>query len=165
MYKSFSMTYISRFALLSIIIFVCIACDQWTKMLAESYLSGHFSLSYFNNMFSLVYAENAGTLLGIGSRLSESLRFVYFVLIIGIVLVAVIVYALVKPFHKMTVIAISFVVGGGISNLIDRLIHDGSVIDFMVIKIGAFETGIFNIADVAITLGVCMLIIPIFTQK
>jgi signal peptidase II len=46
-----------------------------------------------------------------------------------------------------------FVIGGGISNLLDRLIQDGGVTDFLSVGFGEFRTGIFNLADVYILLG------------
>lgn len=155
----------TRVAVLSFTVVACVGCDQTTKMAAQSHLRGHASISFFDSMFNFVYAENAGTMLGIGSRLSEEMRFVFFVLVVGIVLVAASAFLLVKPLHNVAVFGISLVVGGGISNLIDRLIHNGSVIDFMVIKIGSLESGIFNVADIAITLGTCMLCLSLFRSK
>jgi signal peptidase II len=155
----------SRMALLSITIASCVGCDQSTKMVAQSYLRAKSSISFFDGIFNLVYAENAGTVLGIGSGLPESIRFVLFVLLLGIVQVIAIAFVLVKPLRNMTVLAISLIVGGGISNLIDRLIHNGTVIDFMLIKIGSLESGIFNVADLAITFGTCILCLSLFSQK
>ena len=91
--------------------------------------------------------------------------FIFFVLFIGVFLAAAIVFILLKPLHYMTVVAISLVIGGGISNLIDRLIHSGSVIDFMLLKIGSLESGIFNIADIAIILGICILSVSFISSK
>lgn len=54
--------------------------------------------------------------------------------------------------------------GGGIGNLIDRIIH-GSVIDFFQIRLGFFQTGIFNIADIAVTNGVFILLLQIGRGK
>lgn len=155
----------SRIAVLTTIVISCVGCDQSTKMEAQSYLRGHASISFFDGMFNFVYAENTGTMLGIGSRLPEDVRFALFVIFIGIVLLAAIAFVLVKPLHNMTVVAVSLVVGGGISNLIDRLMRDGSVIDFMVIKFGSLESGIFNVADMAITLGTCMLFLSLISSK
>lgn len=54
-------------------------------------------------------------------------------------------------------LAYSFILAGGIGNVIDRLTHDnGHVIDFMFMDflVAPFaRTGVFNIADVAIVLG------------
>ncbi len=44
-------------------------------------------------------------------------------------------------------------VAGGIGNLIDRMLLDGHVTDFMNLGIGSFRTGIFNIADVILMMG------------
>ena len=96
-------------------------------------------------------------MLGIGDSLPEDIRFQLFVVLFGMLLLVAMAYVLLKPIKPVTVFGISLIVGGGISNLIDRLIHEGSVIDFLLFKVGALESGIFNVADVAITLGMCVL--------
>ena len=53
-------------------------------------------------------------------------------------------------------IGFALIIGGGIGNLIDRIVH-GSVTDFFQIRLGFFRTGIFNIADIAVTNGVFIL--------
>jgi signal peptidase II len=50
------------------------------------------------------------------------------------------------------------VAAGGASNLIDRLAR-GTVTDFMNVGIGPLRTGIFNLADVAITLGAVLVVL------
>jgi signal peptidase II len=45
------------------------------------------------------------------------------------------------------------VTGGGLSNLLDRILHHGGVTDFVILGSGGLRTGIFNLADVAIFLG------------
>ena len=47
---------------------------------------------------------------------------------------------------------------GGIGNLIDRIFFENGVIDFLNVGVGNWRTGIFNVADMAIMVGVfCML--------
>lgn len=48
------------------------------------------------------------------------------------------------------------VVAGSCSNLFDRAVY-GGVIDFIHIHIGDWSFAVFNIADVAIVLGVCIM--------
>ncbi len=64
----------------------------------------------------------------------------------------------VQPMSLDTVVARSLVLSGGLGNLVDRIINDGRVIDFMNIGIGSLRTGIFNVADVCITVGVVVLV-------
>ena len=58
----------------------------------------------------------------------------------------------------LSLIALSLVFSGGISNFYDRVFNNGAVIDFLNIGFGTFRTGIFNVADVAIMAGVFMLV-------
>lgn len=64
----------------------------------------------------------------------------------------------VQPMSLDTVVAWSLVLSGGLGNLVDRIINDGRMIDFMNIGIGSLRTGIFNVADVYITVGVVVLV-------
>jgi len=54
---------------------------------------------------------------------------------------------------------LSLFIGGGASNLIDRLVYKGAVIDFLNIGIGNLRTGVFNVADVAIVAGAGLMIL------
>jgi signal peptidase II len=54
---------------------------------------------------------------------------------------------------NLTLLGFSFVIGGGIGNIYDRLVY-GTVTDFLHIDFGIFQTGIFNLADVSILTGV-----------
>lgn len=47
----------------------------------------------------------------------------------------------------------------GISNFHDRVFNHGAVIDFLNIGVGSLRTGVFNVADIAIMIGVFMIII------
>lgn len=64
----------------------------------------------------------------------------------------------VQPMFLDTVVAWSLVLSGGLGNLVDRIINDGRMIDVMNIGIGSLRTGIFNVADVYITVGVVVLV-------
>jgi signal peptidase II len=62
--------------------------------------------------------------------------------------------AFLKP---VMVLALSCICGGGISNLLDRAALGGYVVDFLNVGWGGFRSGIFNMADVAIALGLLLL--------
>ena len=51
-----------------------------------------------------------------------------------------------------------------IANLIDRVFRDGHVVDYMVLNVGPAHTGVFNIADIAITVGALYLLIDLFVK-
>lgn len=54
---------------------------------------------------------------------------------------------------------LTFILAGGAGNLIDRLICNGQVTDFLVLRCGAWHTGVFNIADMAVLFGVLLLMV------
>ena len=58
-----------------------------------------------------------------------------------------------------TTIAFALILGGGLSNMWDRMVNNGFVVDFMNMGIGSLRTGIFNVADMAITTAFFMIVI------
>lgn len=84
-----------------------------------------------------------------------------------LVLLALFVYALIniKKFNIIRILAYSLVFAGGIGNIIDRILHDRHVTDFMNLGIQNFRTGIFNVADVCITAGIIGIFISYKNQQ
>ena len=146
--------------LLSILILV-VAFDQWTKVLAIEYFKGKAAIVYFGGLFQFVYAENPGAFLGMGGGWSRSLRFLVFGVFVLVGLV-VMLWSIVKnKMPRKEVLAYSFILAGGIGNVIDRLTHDnGHVVDFMFMDFGFARTGVFNLADMAIVLGFVLAVWP-----
>ena len=88
------------------------------------------------------------------------------VIIINIILIcvfAIFVFRNIKRFNKIIIISSSMILGGGISNLIDRLFK-GAVIDYIDINY-LFKYPIFNLADIFIVIGVLLIIISILFRK
>jgi len=65
---------------------------------------------------------------------------------------------------KLLIISISLIIGGGIGNIIDRILY-GSVTDFLFFDFVIFHTGIVNMADIAVTTGFFMLLLDAFLSK
>jgi signal peptidase II len=153
-------TYYKRMLLIVVILFSCVGCDQVTKVTAQKYLASSQPISYLGDIFRLQYAENYGAFLSLGAALPEGLRFWLLIVVTGITVAGLLVFILVKrSLRTSLVIAISFIIGGGGGNLIDRTFNNGAVIDFMNIGVGSLRTGIFNIADVAIMIGMGIFIV------
>jgi len=152
-----------RFLVIFFVTLTCVGCDQTTKLLASEHLPKFQMTSYLNDILRVGYTENSGVFLGLGSNLSEQARFWLFVVLVGAFLLALLVYLVSNSKQHITsVMALSLVFSGGISNFYDRVVNNGAVIDFLNIGIGSIRTGIFNVADIAIMLGVFILL---FTQN
>ena len=138
----------------------CVGCDQVTKTAAQQYLAYEPPHSWLHDTVRLEYAENTGAFLSLGGGLSKEVRTVLFQVLPALWLVGLALYLLVSNVPSMLLtVAWSLVLSGGMGNLLHRVLHDGRVIDFMNLGVGTLRTGIFNVADVCITIGVSLLIL------
>jgi len=149
-----------RVSIIVLIVLGCVGLDQVTKEIARTRLRASEPISIWNDMIHLEYGENAGAFLGLGSTWPAGVRFLFGVLVVGIVVVVALGYALgAQDLTTGQWIGLALVGGGGIGNLIDRLTQQGVVSDFIRIGIWRLHTGVFNVADVALMVGVGLLMI------
>ncbi len=155
-----------RFYMMLIILVTCFGCDQVSKHVAKSTLENAPSLSYLGDTFRLKYAENSGAFLSLGSSLSDTARLWLFEILSGCLLAALLFYILYsRELDRNHTFALSLIFAGGSSNLFDRLVNDGKVIDFMNMGIGGLRTGIFNWADVVIMVGMGLIVLLNFSTS
>lgn len=146
------------------ILLVSVILDQWTKELARQFLQGEADRQLVGDFFRLTFVENKGAFLSLGAELGEGLRYILLNIFPSILLVALLIYTIRgKDMGWWQIVALSFIIGGGLSNVYDRLLY-GKVVDFMHMKAFGLQTGIFNIADVSIMIGMFMML-PLMFQK
>ncbi len=132
----------------------CVGCDQAAKFVASEHLPKNGMDSYFYDLVRLGYVENSGAFLGLGDSLSNELRFGIFVVSVGVLLLGLLFYLITNSkLNFYSVVALSLLFSGGISNFYDRLTNNGVVVDFLNVGFGLIRTGIFNVADMAILAG------------
>lgn len=142
-----------------------IGCDQVSKSIVRGRIGEFDQVSVIDNFFTLYKVENKGAFLSLGSALPESLRFILLSLFPLAVLGFGLGYLFLKKnMNPYTWLGFAFVIGGGMGNLYDRLVH-GSVTDFMHMNFGLFQTGIFNMADVSIMTGMGIVILGSFMKR
>jgi len=147
----------SRWRWFAVISLVTVGIDQWTKVLAVRHLPVE-PWTYWNDTFRLQLAYNTGAFLGMAGTWSESARFWLLTVLNGVFLVGlagVLVWHWRMPLGRF--IAGAGILAGGIGNMIDRVTNAGKVTDFMNLGLGPVRTGIFNVADMAITGGALLL--------
>jgi signal peptidase II len=141
-----------------------VAADQASKLYAVQTWKGMPAQSFFLDVFRIEYAQNHGAFLSMMSGASGGLRFFVLQVLNGAVLVGIAVSLLwPRTVSAWTFYSLTLIVAGGIGNLIDRVQYE-YVIDFLNLGLGSLRTGIFNIADVAITAGF-FLMLPAMLQK
>ncbi len=153
------MTRIRRLLLVCFVLLPCVGCDQAAKVTAKHYLAVS-PTSYWSGLLRLQYVENPGAFLSAGSNMSDAGRFWIFTIFTGLGLAGLLLFvATARHLHAIQVVALSFIIGGGLGNLIDRVFNHGAVIDFLNLGVGGLRTGIFNAADVQILTGIGLLLL------
>jgi signal peptidase II len=135
-----------------------VGCDRVTKHMATTSLAGEHGRSYFSDTIRLEYVENTGGFLGLGASLPRTARTALFTIGTGLILLGLVGAAVRFHWRGGLLMGAALILAGGASNWVDRVIR-GSVVDFINLGVGPFRTGIFNVADVAIALGVALLIL------
>jgi signal peptidase II len=148
-----------RFAVLMIVLSVCVGCDQGTKHSARHFLEGQPPVSRLGDLFRWHYVENTGVFLGLGEQLPAHWRLTLFAGFVSLVLIGLLLFLLFSRTLSIgALVSGALILGGGLSNLIDRLLNQGAVVDFMSVGIGPLRTGIFNVADLAVVAGVILFV-------
>ena len=150
-----------RLAVDVLFVLLLIAVDQATKYFAVINLMNQKPWVIWEGVFELHYLENRGAAFGMlqGQKM--------FFVLIAVIILAVIVYVLVKaPYQKMYTklhITLVFIASGAIGNLIDRMRYD-YVVDFLYFSLINFP--IFNVADIYVTLSsIYLVILLLFVYK
>ena len=143
-----------------------IILDQVSKFIIRADVIAGSETEIFGQYFTLHNVENKGAFLGMGSDFSPTLR-IALLLVLPIIVLALVLRHIIKDktINTMTLVGFCCIVGGGLANVYDRVVY-GSVTDFLHIDLGSvFRTGIFNLADVSVMVGMGCLILGSFKNK
>ncbi len=139
-----------------IAIVVMVLIDQISKHLIVQNMVLGDSVTVIPNLLNFTYSHNDGMALGIGS---ENFRWVF--ICVTVLVCGILIYLMFRPEfkNKLYFSSVALIVGGGIGNLIDRVLN-GYVVDFLALS---FFPPICNFADYCVTAGtICLVVYIIF---
>lgn len=135
---------------------IVIVLDQITKIWVTQ-VFGYGDIRPVTSFFNLVLAHNTGAAFSLLAEAGGWQRI--FFTAVAVVASAVIVWLLKRHQGQlMFSLALSLVLGGALGNLIDR-VRFGYVVDFLDFYAGNYHWPAFNVADMAITGGVVLLVL------
>ncbi len=141
--------YLIPFGFISLAIVVI---DFITKQIVSKTMRLGQSIPLWKDVFHLTFVKNEGASFGMlkGGR--------WFFVVITVALIAYLLYYIFanKEKDKLFLLSAAFIIGGGIGNLIDRVVS-GKVIDFFDFCLINFA--IFNVADCFVVIGAALAII------
>ena len=145
--------------------------DQASKLYIKINFIRDLSNPILGHYLRVTYIENPGLAFGLSVG-----SFAWLLFLVTIIITLYIIYYLlfINDIHDYEILALSFILGGALGNLVDwgfslfSLFNYAGVIDF--IDIGLFEYSfrypyIFNIADLSVTVGICIYFIASITKK
>jgi signal peptidase II len=155
-----------RVAWIVCVLVCCAGCDRVAKSYAQAHLGEPAVRTYLADTVRLQLRYNEGAFLSLGASLPKPWREALLRGGVAMVLFAMLAYAVFfAPPNPVLLAGASLVVAGGTSNLLDRFLYDGRVVDFVSLGIGGLRTGVFNLADAAITAGAVLMLLSEFMQR
>ncbi len=141
--------------------FIVVIFDQLSKYLIQSNFSLYQSSSIIGDFLKFTYIANPGLAFGISAG---DLSWLLFLVTVLITLYITRLLLVDRKIIKYEHVALNFILGGAIGNLIDRGLtlfgiygYEG-VIDFIDMGIGSYRWYIFNIADLSVSIGIALFI-------
>ena len=142
-----------KLILFAIVALLVLVLDQYTKYLSVIYLKGKESINLISGVLELQYLENRGAAFGLfqGQKILILLAGVVFLIA---VMICIVKLPEEKKYNTLYIIA-GTMTAGALGNMIDRIRLD-YVIDFIYFSLIDFP--IFNVADIAVTTSVIVLV-------
>ncbi len=137
--------------------FIIIFLDQLIKILIDNFL--HADIIVIKDFLNIIKVYNTGAAFSIFTDQR------IFLIVISLIMLFIII-KFIKDYKEnfRNVLAFSLVIGGLVGNLIDRIIY-GHVIDYIAFSFGNYNFPVFNLADIAIVVGVGLLFIATLKKE
>jgi signal peptidase II len=138
---------------------ITVVLDQGTKAAVRALLPLYDSVSVIPGFLNFTYVQNTGAAFGLLNSADLPFKPAIMTVVALTALVAISVYAMkTSSQDPLGQIGLALVMGGAVGNLIDR-VTTGYVVDFVDAYWGNWHFWAFNVADAAITVGACLLIL------
>lgn len=133
--------------------------DQISKAMVLGYFTEPQMAVPVTSFFEIILTHNYGVSWGLFNTGAQANAYIFSTLA-GVISIGLFIWMWQSRSRFMSV-ALGMIIGGAIGNVIDRL-RFGAVVDFLHFYWKGYSFPVFNIADAAITIGVCLIFIDSF---
>ena len=140
-----------------------ILLDQLTKAIVLRTLRPYSPVEVLGDFFRLTFIYNTGAAFGL--HLGDASRWVFMALAAVAVVVLWMMFRGTAWADRSRLIAIASVTGGAVGNVIDRVRSSRGVVDFLDFGVGEWRWPVFNVADIAVTLGALLLAFSLWREE
>ncbi len=152
-----------KYAIYGSMLAFIVVLDVVTKYVVERTLTLYQPVPVIGDFFRLTYIYNRGAAFGLS--LGEFSRYFFLVLTLIALIVLFLWFRSTPMWDRLRLFAIASVAAGAIGNLIDRVRHEHGVVDFFDFGINGLRWPVFNIADIAVTVGALLLAISLWKEE
>ena len=145
-----------------LIALVILATDQITKQMVLGSLEAGRLVPVVGSYLSFTYVRNPG--IAFGLHLGAFSRPFFVLTALGVLAALIAFYRSTPRQDRLRRLAVAILCAGAIGNLIDRIRWSEGVVDFIRLAVAGYEWPIFNVADMAVTLGAILLGVSLLTE-
>ena len=137
--------------------------DRITKRWIVENLTLHEIIPVWGDFFRLTYTHNFGAAFGI--NVGEYSRVFFLTLAVLALGVLMYLYMHTSNRRRLRLWALALVSGGAVGNIIDRIRYQAGVVDFLDVGVGSTRWPVFNVADMAVSVGAVLLMITFYREE
>ncbi|MGH7457914.1 MAG: signal peptidase II [Longimicrobiaceae bacterium] len=153
----------SKWSLYKWIVAAVVLLDQVTKVIAQRTLPLYEPVPVLGDFFRLTYIFNPGAAFGL--NVGAYSRAVFLSLSVVAVIFLWLLYRATPPSDRFRLAAVATVTAGAVGNLIDRVRSPRGVIDFLDFGLESVRWPVFNVADMAVTIGAVVLAVSLWREE
>jgi signal peptidase II len=155
-------TPMGKIGLFVLIVVGIVSVDYVTKILIQQNFHLYQQVELIGEYVRLTYIYNPGAAFGI--QVGPHSRLIFLVLTVIALVALVVMYWHTPRQDGSRLVSIALICAGAIGNLIDRVRSEAGVVDFLDVGIGDIRWPVFNVADIAVTVGATMLALSLWRE-
>ncbi len=140
-----------------------VALDLVTKLLIRRTFYLYEQVNVIGEYLRITYIHNQGAAFGID--LGPYSRYIFLVLSLVALVALAGMYWVTPAKDRVRLSAISLICAGAIGNLLDRIRSEAGVVDFLDVGLGDLRWPVFNVADIAVTIGAILLALSLWREE
>lgn len=137
--------------------------DLITKALVVRAMTLYESVPVLGDVFRLTYTHNPGAAFGI--NVGEHSRLVFLALALTALGILLWLYATTSGRRRFRLVSLALVAGGAVGNIVDRIRYERGVVDFLDVGVGTLRWPVFNVADMAVSVGAVLLLVSFYRES
>jgi signal peptidase II len=140
--------------------------DRLSKLWVVAHIAAGHAIVIIPRVFRITHVLNTGAAFSLfeEARNPETIRWLLVAFSLLAALVVVVLLVRMGRTLSATTIALALILGGAVGNLYDRM-KLGHVVDFLEVHIIHYHWPDFNVADSAIVVGACLLLIEMLRPQ